>query len=160
MDELGANWTSGGQCTGTGPGICYQGTLWKWNGSAFFNAGSCSSGTNHVNWKGCVTDRGTSTAPGTTAGYDQNVTAPTTGVTASLYPADQYPACPVAVKPLSYDWTGMSSLVDSMTPNGYTNQPIGFIWGWLTLAGGGIYTIPPMDTGYTYNQVIIPCLTV
>jgi hypothetical protein len=91
---VGTNWTSGGHCTGTGPGICYQGTLWKWNGSAFFNAGLCSSGTNHVNWNGCVTDRGTSSAPGTTAGYDQNVTAPMTGVTASLYPAEQYPACP------------------------------------------------------------------
>jgi hypothetical protein len=42
-----------------------------------------------------------------------------------------------------------------MTPNGYTNQPIGLVWGWLTLAGGGVYTIPAMDTSSTYTQVII-----
>jgi hypothetical protein len=29
---------------------------------------------------------------------------------------------------LSYDWTGLKSLVDNMTPNGNTNQAIGLAW--------------------------------
>jgi hypothetical protein len=29
------------------------------------------------------------------------------------------------VKPLSYDWTGMNTLVDNMSPAGNTNQAIG-----------------------------------
>ena len=44
----------------------------------------------HSTWNGCVTDRGTSIAPGTSAGYDQNITAPSTGVPATLFMADQY----------------------------------------------------------------------
>ena len=150
----GSSFTSGGNCTGTGPGICYKGTLWMWSGSTFYTSGSCSSGTAHANWNGCITDRGGRTAPDV-GNYDQTIATPTAGVTASLYPAEQYPACPVAMKPLSYDWTGMNSLVDSMTPNGYTNQPIGLVWGWLTLAGGGVFSVPAMDSNYTYNQIII-----
>jgi hypothetical protein len=57
--------------------------------------------------------------------------------------------------PLSYDWPGMSSLVDSMDPDGYTNQPIGLVWGWLTLAGGGVFTVPAKNSNYTYKDVII-----
>jgi Flp pilus assembly protein TadG len=151
---VGSSWVTGGSCTGTGPGICFQSTLWKWNGSAFYNAGTCSSGTNHNAWNGCITDRGNSTAP-SSSNYDQNVTPPTTTIAASLYPAEQYPACPVAMMGLSYNWSGMNSLVDSMTPNGYTNQPIGLVWGWLTLAGGGIFNVPTKDSNYTYQEAII-----
>ena len=58
--------------------------------------------------------------------------------------------------PLSYNWTGMTSLVNSMTPNGNTNQAIGLMHGWMSLVGGGPYPAPPaMDPGYKYQQVII-----
>ena len=110
---------------------------------------------NHNTWNGCVTDRGTSSSPGTTAGYDQKSDAPTTSVTASLFPAEQYDSCPVAMMGLSYDWTAMNSLVDSMSPAGGTNQPIGLVWGWQSLVGGGPLTSPAMDSNYTYQQIII-----
>ena len=45
--------------------------------------------------------------------------------------------------PLSYDWTGMKTLVDNMMPGGNTNQGIGLAWGWLSLVGGGPFPSPP-----------------
>ena len=56
---------------------------------------------------------------------------------------------------LSYDWSSMRSLVDSMQPNGSTNQPIGLVWGWQSLVGGGPLSSPAMASNYTYQQVII-----
>jgi len=142
----GSTWTTGGSCTGLASGVCYNGSLYQWNGSTFYVAGTCNSNTAHSNWNGCITDRGLSgSSPGTLT-FDQTIAAPVLGTIASLYPAEQYSACPVAMKQLSYDWTGMNALVDSMQPNGYTNQAIGLVWGWLTLAGGGVFTIPAMDS--------------
>ena len=42
-----------------------------------------------------------------------------------------------------------------MTANGNTNQPIGLVWGWQTLVGGGPFTAPAMDSNYKYQQIII-----
>ena len=56
---------------------------------------------------------------------------------------------------LNYNWSGMATLVNGMTPNGSTNQPIGLVWGWQSLVGGGPLTAPAMDSNYTYQQVII-----
>jgi Flp pilus assembly protein TadG len=109
----------------------------------------------HSTWNGCLTDRGTSSAPGTSAGYDQNVTAPTPSIPATLFPAEQYSACPEAMMGLNYDWTTMNSMVNSMVANGNTNQPIGLVWGWQTLVGGGPFTAPAMDPNYQYQQIII-----
>ncbi len=109
----------------------------------------------HSTWNGCITDRGAWSAPGTSAGYDQNTTAPNTSITATLFMADQYSLCAPKMMGLSYDWTTMSSFVDSLTPNGSTNQPIGLVWGWQSLAGGGPLNAPAMDSSYTYQQVII-----
>jgi Flp pilus assembly protein TadG len=151
----GSSWITGGSCRNAA-GICYNGSLYQYNGN-FYVAGTCNNNSAHSNWNGCVTDRGpsgNSTSPGTST-YDQTVAPPVTGTPYSLYPAEQYSACPVAMKQLSYDWTSMNSLVDSMQPNGNTNQAIGLVWGWMTLAGGGVFTIPTMDSNYTYNKVII-----
>ena len=50
-------------------------------------------------------DRGNSTAP-SSGNYDQNVTAPTTSTTATLYAPEQYGSCPNAsTVALSYDWS-------------------------------------------------------
>ena len=38
-----------------------------------------------------------------------------------------------------------------MYPNGNTNQPIGLVWGWQSLVGGGPLTAPAKDSNYTYN---------
>ncbi len=104
-------------------------------------------------WNGCVTDRGGSSGP--VSDYDRLVTAPSSSIAASRFPAEQYSSCPKPIMGLSYDWTGMTSLVDSMTASGGTNQPIGLVWAWQTLAGGGPFTVPAKDSTYTYNEVII-----
>jgi Flp pilus assembly protein TadG len=110
--------------------------------------------TGHGQWNGCVADRGGSNGP-SAANYDQNVIAPDKKVTESLFPADQDESCPAAMTGLSYDWAGMNSLVDAMSPAGSTNQPIGLVWGWMSLVGGGPFTVPATNSNYTYDQIII-----
>jgi len=152
----GSSFSYGGTCSTPSTGICFNGTLWNWSGTSFVNAGSCSSSNaNHNSWNGCVTDRGDSSAP-SSGNYDTNVTAPATTNTATLFPAEQYNSCPQEMKTLSYDWNGMKALVNSMQPDGTTNQAIGLAHGWMSLVGGGPYPAPPtMDPNYKYSQVII-----
>jgi Flp pilus assembly protein TadG len=111
--------------------------------------------TDHTTWNGCVTDRGNSSAPGSTPGYDQKVDAPDSNNSATLFPAEQYDQCPLAIMGLDNNWSAMNTRVNNMQPAGSTNQPIGLVWGWQTLAGGGPFTVPPIDSSYTYKQVII-----
>jgi len=111
---------------------------------------------NHSTWNGCFTDRGNNWDPvPPTTNYDQNVTAPTPSIPATLFPAEQYSACPKPVMGLNYDWTAMNTLVANMVANGNTNQPIGLQWGWQSLVGGGPFSVPAMDPNYVYTQVII-----
>ncbi len=56
---------------------------------------------------------------------------------------------------LSYNWTTMSSEVDNLYPEGATNQPIGLVWGWQSLVGGGPLTAPAKNSGYDYSDAII-----
>ncbi len=121
----GSSWTNGGSCSGSGGGICYNGTLWTWNGTTFVNGGSCTANVNHSSWNGCVTDR--------TQDYDTTNTSPSSSVPATLFPAEQYGACPVAMMGLSNNWASLNALVDQMLPNGYTNQAIGLAWAWQAL---------------------------
>ncbi len=109
---------------------------------------------NHTTWNGCVVDRGDTSGP-SSGDYDTNVIAPTTSIAATLYAAEEYSSCPRAAMGLSYDWNAMNSLVNSMQPGGNTNQAIGLQVGWMSLAGGGPFTAPAMDSNYTYSQVII-----
>ena len=46
-------------------------------------------------------------------------------------------------------------MVDNLYPLGATNQPIGLVWGWQSLVGGGPLTAPAKDSNYTYNEVIV-----
>ena len=111
---------------------------------------------NHSTWNGCVMDRGNSNTPDTTGNYDTNVSTPVTTTMSTLYPAEQYSACPQAIMGLSYSWSSMTTLVNNMSPNGNTNQAIGLQLGWMSLVGGGPFATPPaMDPNYTYTQVII-----
>jgi Flp pilus assembly protein TadG len=149
------DWTAWDAAHSAQPGnpgwLCFFGWCWK-DGVGLVPQGTAQ---NHNTWNGCVTDRGTNAAPGITAGYDQKVDAPVAGNAATLFPAEQYAECPVQMKGLSYDWTAMNTLVDSMTPNGNTNQPIGLVWAWQSLVGGGPLTMPAMDPNYPYNKIII-----
>jgi Flp pilus assembly protein TadG len=139
------------------------------NGSGTWGYGTWKTGTwtagvwngaywtpkNHNTWNGCVMDRGYSTTPDTVNNYDTTADQPTASITSTLYPAEQYSACPQAAMGLSYNWSSMTSLVNAMSPNGNTNQAIGLQLGWLSLTGGGPFTAPAMDPNYQYNQIII-----
>lgn len=116
----------------------------------------------HSTWNGCVTDRGKSSGPnpsGTGQGYDQNVTAP--GSTSqSKFPADQYSACPQEMIGLTdvldgTGWSKMTGLVDNMYPNGSTNQPIGLVWAWQSLVGGGPLATRDYLPDTQYTPIII-----
>jgi Flp pilus assembly protein TadG len=109
---------------------------------------------NHNTWNGCITDRGDVAAPNS-SNYDQKVTAPSSSITASRFPAENYGSCPANMLGLTYDWTSLNSLVDDMSPNGSTNQPIGLVWAWQSLVGGGPLTAPAKDSNYTYKDIII-----
>lgn len=109
---------------------------------------------NHNTWNGCITDRDQN--------YDQLVTAPNPAdkslpdaSASTLFPAEQSDYCPLQMMGLNYNWTAMNSLVDQMQPSGNTNQPIGLVWAWQSLVGGGPLTAPAKDSNYTYNDVII-----
>jgi len=109
---------------------------------------------NHNTWNGCITDRDQSFDQTITAAIPSDADLPN-GQASTLFPAEQYGQCPVAMMGLNYDWTTMNSLVDSMTPNGNTNQPIGLVWAWQSLVGGGPLTAPAKDSNYTYQDIII-----
>jgi len=102
-------------------------------GSSHGCGGTCGTppirAENHNSWNGCVTDRDQD--------YDTTSTAASPSVPGTLFPAEQYNVCPVAVQPMTYDWSALSLLVGSMTPAGTTNQAIGLAWGWLSLTAGG-----------------------
>ena len=100
-------------------------------------------------------DRGNSSGPNIVDNYDTNTASSDVTIPSSLYPAEQYGSCPQAVKGLNYDWPAMKTLVDDMSPAGSTNQAIGLQLGWLSLVGGGPFTVPAMDPNYTYSKIII-----
>ena len=128
--------------------------------SSYHSKNSCTSHAgvwtpaDHSTWNGCVMDRGNSNAPASGA-YDTNVVAPDPGNTATMFAAEQFGSCAQAALQLSNSWTQMSTLVSGMSPGGNTNQGIGLEVAWMSLNGGGPFTVPPMDSSYTYSQVIV-----
>ena len=144
------NGASNCSCTGSGSNkVCTQTTT---TSGAPYTHDWIANATS--TWNGCISDRGTSTAP-SSANYDQTVVAPVNGDASSSYPAEQYSYCTLQTMGLSYNWTSMTSLVNQMTPNGSTNQPIGLVWGWQSLVGGGPFSVPSEDPNYQYKKVII-----
>jgi Flp pilus assembly protein TadG len=118
------------------------------NGHGNGNGGSivCTP-KQHSTWNGCVTDRDQN--------YDIQSTVPVTSNPSTLFVAEQYNACPVQLMPLSYDWTALKAKIDTMTPNGNTNQAIGLAWGWLSLNQTSPLNAPAEDANYTYKKAII-----
>ncbi len=88
----------------------------------------------HSTWNGCVNDR------------DQNNdvlnTTPVSGSPSTMYRAHQGSGCPVAMMPLSTDWTSLNSKIDAMTPTGNTNVTIGLQMAWQTLTPGAPFNAP------------------
>jgi Flp pilus assembly protein TadG len=138
-----------------------HGGTWTVNTWTSYNGAWTTTGTwkpnAHSTWNGCVMDRGNWDAPDTVYNFDTNASTPdpVTPRWSSLYAAEQWSSCPKAVKGLSYEWDNMKTLVDSMTPAGNTNQAIGLQVGWMSLVGGGPFTVPDMDPAFKYQQVII-----
>ena len=110
------------------------------------NASRTWTAANHNTWNGCLTDRDQNN--------DTTNTAPSTGTAATLFPADQYSACPQQLLALTYDWAALSSKVDAMQPNGSTNQAIGLQMGWQSLSASP-FTIPTETAPYKYKKIII-----
>lgn len=134
-------------------GSCTAGS--KYKSKSYCNSvGGVWTTANHNTWNGCVTDRGNTSGP-SPDNYDTNVVEPTTAITATLFAAEQYSSCPQAALELNYDWTGMNTMVDNMTPGGNTNQGIGLALGWMSLVGGGPFFAPAKDPYYQYRDVII-----
>jgi Flp pilus assembly protein TadG len=102
---------------------------------------------NRNTWNGCVADRDQN--------YDTLSTAPNTTKAETLFPADQAANCPVEMMALTYDWNALKTRVDAMQPVGYTNQPIGMAWGWLSLLQQSPLNAPAEDPNYKYNKVVI-----
>ena len=150
-----SKWTTQSNCT-SHSGIWGFGT-WKlgvWT-AGVWNPPVWTHKDHAANWNGCLKDRGSTTAPGTNADYDQKADQPDSTIPASLFPPEQYSSCPQPIMGLNSNWTAMNTAVDAMTPAGNTNQPIGLIWGWHTLAGVGPFSVPAFDSNYIYQQVII-----
>jgi len=119
--------------------------------SACVNAKKTWTPANHTTWNGCVWDRDKD--HGTE--HDTLNTAPVVSDIYSLFPAEQWSACPIQLMPLSYDWSALKSLIDKMTPNGNTNQAIGMAWGWQSLAQTAPLNAPAKDPNYTNVDAII-----
>jgi Flp pilus assembly protein TadG len=117
------------------------------NQNCSWNNGNWSCTTkNHNTWNGCVTDRDQD--------YDTMNTTPTADYHTKFY-AEQYNACPAQLLPLTTDFAAAKSKVDSLTPNGGTNQPIGIAWGWQSLTQGAPLNAPAEDANYEYKKVLI-----
>jgi len=100
----------------------------------------------HTRWNGCVTDRDQD--------YDTKNTTPTAAGSTKFY-AEQYDACPAQLMALTTDFTALKAKVESLDPNGGTNQPIGIAWGWQSLTQGIPLSAPAEDANYTYKKVLI-----
>jgi Flp pilus assembly protein TadG/uncharacterized protein YegL len=99
----------------------------------------------HSTWNGCVMDRDKP--------YDTTNDAPTS-VQRYFWP-EQHGECPVALMPLTYNWTNLKNKIDSMTPAGFTNTTIGLEWAWHSLTQGVPLSAPAEDPKFQYNKVII-----
>ena len=114
-----------------GPGTCSKN---KYDTQAECEANGKIWTSSHGTWNGCVNDR------------DQNNdtlnTAAIPGNPATMYRAHQASNCPVAMMPLSSDWTALNSKIDAMTPNGNTNVTIGMQMAWQTLSAVAPFNAP------------------
>ena len=148
----GSDWGCNNNPAGLGPYI-FSKALCSYNSGTWTDG---AGGVAQAAWSGCIVDRGPQSAPDS-GNYDTNITAPTTGST--LLPAVNHYACNdgslAPAMGLSYNWSAMTSLVNSMKPEGGTNQNIGILMGWMSLAGVGPFTAPAEDPKYTYNHIII-----
>lgn len=155
-DCTGSSCTCSGQdatcsCTGSGTSkYCRTEYVWQANDKS--------------TWGGCIMDRnnadGTPPTTSTSSGPDQTIDAP-----GAKYPADQYALTLTdgtigcsnknQVRSLNNDWDAMKTFVNNLVTGGATNQPLGLVWAWQSLNGGGPLTAQGKSAGYDYDEVII-----
>jgi Flp pilus assembly protein TadG len=140
------DWVEWSEWTGSN-GSCSGNNSWNYpTKSSCESAGRTWTADGKSSWNGCVTDRDQD--------YDTKNTTPTTDYHTKFY-AEQYNACPAQLLPLTTDFTAAKNKVDSLSPNGGTNQPIGIAWGWQSLTQGAPLNAPAEDPNYTYKKVLI-----
>lgn len=134
---------------GVGRSCSYVWTWFGWQLQCKDNVALYPSSLYHSQWNGCVADRYESYDIGADApnadGYHKN----------TLFPAEQYDSCPSQLTPLTYNWTTLSSAVDSMVAVGGTNQTIGLVWGWQSLMSTEPLNAPAKETGIEYQDIVI-----
>jgi Flp pilus assembly protein TadG len=101
----------------------------------------------HDTWNGCVTDRDQD--------YDILNTKPNSSIPGTLFPAEQYDACPAPLVGLTQTnkFADLIALVGSMFPAGNTNQQIGLAWAWHALTNAEPLNAP--QKGADTDQIII-----
>jgi Flp pilus assembly protein TadG len=134
------NWTLWDTMNKVCNGWVFNGLCYSWSGLISFTP------LDPNNWNGCVTDRDQP--------YDASGSDPLLDVLTKFLP-EQYDSCPIAVKGLANNWGSLKNTVDQMSPAGSTNQTIGLVWAWMSLTGGGPFTVPSKDPNYQYQQAIV-----
>jgi Flp pilus assembly protein TadG len=98
-------------------------------------------------WAGCVMDRNQN--------WDTTAAIPTATDTTSYFEPENYGDCNNQLTQLTNDFDGLKTKVDNLVTGGMTNQAIGFVWGWQTLVGGAGMTVPPEESGFKYEYIIV-----
>lgn len=125
------------------------------NSSCQSNGGTWSSLSNKNYWTGCVSDRDQS--------YDTTKDAPSsnaTDFTAAYSVQGGLDVCPAQILPMTSlysasDVSIVKAKIDSLLPNGGTNQAIGMHWAWMSLQQTLPLNAPAKDSNYNYADVII-----
>ena len=108
---------------------------------------------NHNTWNGCITDRDKDFDVKNSTPNPADLSLPP-GQASTMFPAEQSDSCPAALMGLSHDWLALKNKIDSLQPNGATNQPIGLAWAWMALTPGAPLN-PPAKTADTQQAIIL-----
>lgn len=105
----------------------------------------------HSTWNGCVMDRDQS--------YDQRNDKPTTMTPGTLFWAEQHGDCPASLLELrdvtvKTQFDELNAKIDSLFPDGNTNQGIGLAWAWQTLSDGP-FSYPAHDPNFVYEKFVV-----
>jgi len=126
------NWTGSTDSWDDNNGTCSKSISNPKTKAKCTSAGGVWTPASHSTWNGCVMDRDPN--------YDVMNTA--TGPSSTNYYANQASACPVAMMPLSTDWTALNNKVDAMSPTGKTNVTIGLQMAWQSLSPVAPFNAP------------------
>jgi hypothetical protein len=108
-------------------------------------------------WKGCITDRDQNYDTTNTAYVTNDGTMMGDGTTSTRYYAEQSTYCPPAtITAMSDQWSTIKAQIDTMSPNGNTNQAVGLAWGWQSLnTTNGPIAAPAKDSTHIYQDYVV-----